>query len=202
MARLATGGSVSTAATLAISGPNTIANGYPFKRTASTGLCRTPRAIPKVQDRISSVRRGEAPVEPLRAYRATNRREDNAAGHLREGKAIVIKFPGKNEAEEKFPSVRQQGAIDGIVTRVGYCKLHHGVPILRNENDAFKQAYDQVIRPLSYEDKLKTMMVPLDMPVTRIMTTDQKTRYLDAIAQGFLEQGVALTEPEGRKVAA
>ena len=78
-------------------------------------------AIPKVQDRISSVRRGEAPVEPLRAYRAINRllREDNAAGHLREGKAIVIKFPGKNEAEEKFPSVRQQGAIDGIVTRVG-----------------------------------------------------------------------------------
>ena len=84
----------------------------------------------------------------------------------------------------------------------GYCKLHHGVPILRNENDAFKQAYDQVIRPLSYEDKLKTMMAPLDMPVTRVMTTDQKTRYLDAIAQGFLEQGVALTEPEGRKATA
>ena len=84
----------------------------------------------------------------------------------------------------------------------GYCKLHHGVPILRNENDAFKQAYDQVIRPLPYEDKLKTMMAPLDMPVTRVMTTDQKTRYLDAIAQGFLEQGVALTEPEGRKATA
>ena len=84
----------------------------------------------------------------------------------------------------------------------GYCKLRHGVPILRNENDAFKQAYDQVISPLSYEDKLKAMMAPLDMPVTRVMTTDQKTRYLDAIAQGFLEQGVALTEPEGRKVAA
>ena len=84
----------------------------------------------------------------------------------------------------------------------GYCKLHHGVPILRNENDAFKEAYDQVISPLPYEDKLKTMMAPLDMPVTRIMTTDQKTRYLDAIAQGFLEQGVALTEPEGRKATA
>ena len=84
----------------------------------------------------------------------------------------------------------------------GYCKLHHGVPILRNENDAFKQAYDQVISPLPYEDKLKTMMAPLDMPVTRVMTTDQKTRYLDAIAQDFLEQGVALTEPEGRKATA
>ena len=84
----------------------------------------------------------------------------------------------------------------------GYCKLHHGVPILRNENDAFKEAYDQVISPLPYEDKLKTMMAPLDMPVTRVMTTDQKTRYLDAIAQGFLEQGVALTEPEGRKATA
>ena len=77
----------------------------------------------------------------------------------------------------------------------GYCKLHHGVPILRNENEAFRLAYDQVIRPLPYEAKLKAMMVPLDMPVTRIMDVDQKTRYLNAVHQEFSEQGLMLTEP-------
>ena len=77
----------------------------------------------------------------------------------------------------------------------GYCKLHHGVPILRNENEAFRLAYDQVIRPLPYEAKLKAMMVPLDMPVTRIMNVDQKTRFLNAVHQEFSEQGLMLTEP-------
>lgn len=80
----------------------------------------------------------------------------------------------------------------------GYCKLHHGVPILRSENEDFREAYDAVIRPLPYEDKIRAMMVPLDMPVTRLMSTDQKTRYLEAISADFLEQGVVLTDPERR----
>lgn len=77
-----------------------------------------------------------------------------------------------------------------------YSKLHHGVPILRNENEEFREAYDRVIRPHSYEDKLTMMALPLDFPVTRLMTTDQKTRYLDAVYQDFKGQGVLLTEPE------
>ena len=39
------------------------------------------------------------------------------------------------------------------------------------------------------------MMEPLDLPVTRIMTTNQKTRYLDAIYRHFVEQGMQLTIP-------
>src|SRR5690606_26105095 len=35
-----------------------------------------------------------------------------------------------------------------------YCKLHFGVPILRGENEEFREAYDKIIRPHSYEDKL------------------------------------------------
>ena len=77
----------------------------------------------------------------------------------------------------------------------GYCKLHHGVPILRNENEAFRLAYDQVIRPLPYEAKLKAMMVPLDMPVTRIMDVDQKPRSLTAVHQEFGKRGLMLPEP-------
>ena len=80
----------------------------------------------------------------------------------------------------------------------GYCKLTLGVPILRAENERFRDAYDRHIKGLPYEQKLAMMMEPLDLPVTRLMTTDQHTRYLDALAQHFCEQGVRLTDPEGR----
>jgi hypothetical protein len=78
----------------------------------------------------------------------------------------------------------------------GFCKLHFGVPILRSENEAFCAVYDEVIRPLPYEAKIKTMMVPIDLPVTSKMTTKQKTAYLDQIHKHFAELGVVLTDPE------
>lgn len=77
-----------------------------------------------------------------------------------------------------------------------YCKLHIGVPILRNENEQFKEQYDSIVRPLPYDKKLEIMKVPIDLPVTRIMTTKQKTQYLDAMYQHFRGLGVNLTEPE------
>lgn len=77
----------------------------------------------------------------------------------------------------------------------GYCKLTMGVPILRAENELFCLKYDAVVKPLPYEQKLAIMMEPLDLPVTRLMTTEQKTRYLDAVYRHFTEQGVRLTEP-------
>ena len=79
-----------------------------------------------------------------------------------------------------------------------FCKLHFGVPIMRGESDSFRKIYDQIIRPLAYENKLTLMQVPLDMPVTRIMTTGQKKRYLDDIYQHFTGLGVQLTDPEDR----
>ena len=77
-----------------------------------------------------------------------------------------------------------------------YCKLHIGVPILRNENEIFRQQYENTIRPLPYEAKLAVMKVPIDLPVTRIMTTKQKAQYLDAIYQHFRGLGMQLTEPK------
>jgi hypothetical protein len=78
----------------------------------------------------------------------------------------------------------------------GFCKLTLGVPILRQENDDFRAKYDAVVRPLPYPQKLAIMMEPLDMPVTRLMTTRQKTAYLDAVFQRFSEMGLVLTIPE------
>lgn len=77
----------------------------------------------------------------------------------------------------------------------GICKLTMGVPILRAENDRFRESYDAMIRPLPYEHKLAFMMEPLDFPVTRLMTVWQKVRYLDHMHQHFSQLGVVLTDP-------
>ena len=77
----------------------------------------------------------------------------------------------------------------------GYVKLHYGIPILRNEDEEFKQSYDEVIRPLPYELKLKAMMIPLDFPVSRLMSTKQMKTYLDDIYVYFTGLGCKLTEP-------
>lgn len=78
----------------------------------------------------------------------------------------------------------------------GICKLQFGVPILRAENTAFREAYDSHVKGLPYETKVAIMTEPLDMPVTRLMTTKQKTTYLDNMSRWFTEQGVYLTYPE------
>lgn len=84
----------------------------------------------------------------------------------------------------------------------GECKLRHGVPILRAENEAFCEKYDRLIKPRPYEEKVELMMEPLDFPVTRIMTVDQHRRYLDAISQYYTAQGIILTDPDAMERAA
>lgn len=76
-----------------------------------------------------------------------------------------------------------------------YCKLTIGVPILRAEDETFREKYDAVVRPLPYEKKIALMKEPLDFPVTRLMTTRQATTYLEGIHRHFSEQGIALTDP-------
>lgn len=70
-----------------------------------------------------------------------------------------------------------------------YCKLHHGVPILRAEDDDFRQAYDGAIKGLPYERKLLAMRV---FPVTSRMSTRQLTKYADAVRDDFAARGVLL----------
>ncbi len=77
----------------------------------------------------------------------------------------------------------------------GYCKLTIGVPILRAENETFRERYDAVVKPLPYEQKIALMMEPLDFPITRLMTTKQGTAYLDGMHRHFSEKGIVLTDP-------
>lgn len=76
-----------------------------------------------------------------------------------------------------------------------FCKLHYGVPILRAEDDEWREVYDTAIKPLPYEKKLLAVRV---LPVTSHMSTKQMTQYLDTLYQEFTAKGVALTVPEDK----
>ena len=73
-----------------------------------------------------------------------------------------------------------------------FSKLHFGVPILRAEDDEFREAYDSVIKPLSYEKKLLAMKM---LPVTSEMTKKQISAYAEAMQAHFIQQGVRLEFP-------
>ena len=74
-----------------------------------------------------------------------------------------------------------------------YCKLHHGVPILRLADEEFRATYDRVIKQLSYENKLEAMKV---WPVTSLMTKAQLSEYAEAVQIDFARRGVVLKFPE------
>jgi hypothetical protein len=73
-----------------------------------------------------------------------------------------------------------------------YCKLHHGVPILRTEDEEFRETYDSAIKGLSYEKKLIVMRC---WPVTSIMTKPQLSKYAEAVQADFVVRGVRLEFP-------
>lgn len=79
-----------------------------------------------------------------------------------------------------------------------YCKLHFGVPILRAENEAFRQSYDTTMKHLPYEDKLAAIKA-FDLPVTRLMTVKQMTAFMDEMQRHWSQQSIRLTDPEALK---
>jgi len=74
-----------------------------------------------------------------------------------------------------------------------YCKLHHGVPILRAEDADFREFYDGALKGLTYEQKLGAMKY---LPVTSLMTKPQLSKYLEAVQADFQGKGVYLEFPE------
>lgn len=104
----------------------------------------------------------------------------------------------QNKLQRKWMlEAQQQGDMTAEEYR-GYCKLHFGVPIMRAENEEFRELYDRFVRHLSYEAKMAFMMEPFDFAVTRDMDTNQKTRYLDQVYVYLTGLGFKLTEPKKR----
>ena len=70
-----------------------------------------------------------------------------------------------------------------------HCKLHFGVPLLRAEDAEFREFYDNSIKGLSYEQKLKAMKY---LPVTSIMTNEQFGKYCKEMQLYFYDLDVHL----------
>lgn len=79
-----------------------------------------------------------------------------------------------------------------------YCKLHHGVPILRAEDAQFKEFYDSAIKGMDYEKKLTAMRF---LPVTSLMDKPQLSAYLESVQADFMRRGVMLEFPEAELAA-
>lgn len=73
-------------------------------------------------------------------------------------------------------------------------KLTIGIPILRADDQDFRESYDKTVRGLSYEDKIKIMR-DLEFPVTRLMKVRQMCRFMNEVQRRSLEAGFQLTEP-------
>ena len=75
-------------------------------------------------------------------------------------------------------------------------KLTIGVPLRREIDEDFRAVYDERIRPLSYEAKLAIMSPPIDLPVTRDLTTKGAAEYSNRVYDYWVGQGMRLTVPE------
>ena len=98
-----------------------------------------------------------------------------------------------NHFHALYAQIAQQwdGMTQKDVTR--HCKLHYGIPILRRDDEDFRNVYDKSLKKLEYVEKLQAMDY---MSVTRLFSTKQGVEYIDEINREFTEQGFLLVPPE------
>lgn len=73
------------------------------------------------------------------------------------------------------------------------CKLIHGIPILRRDDEEFRGMYNKtILHNLNYEEKLRAMEW---FPVTRLFSKKQFSEYLDIVIQEYSKQGVSIVMP-------
>lgn len=81
-----------------------------------------------------------------------------------------------------------------------FCKLHLGVPILRDADPDFRAFYDKALKHLPYELKLAAMDY---LPVTSLMAKPQMSAYHAAMQQHFADRyGVELKYRDPEQAAA
>lgn len=72
-------------------------------------------------------------------------------------------------------------------------KLDHGIPILCESSETYRNFCRLTLKPLSYEQRKEAMRFT---PVTSEMNVGQMIRFLDAVERECLENGIALTAPD------
>jgi hypothetical protein len=135
-------------------------------------------------------------------------------GMFREKKFVVVSMrPGKDRTLDQnalwfafYKRISEMTQIGDASEARKYCKLHHGVQILLNEDQDFQAAWYRVMRHLSYEEKLDMMgdcrlFGPDGMPVTSLFNRAQGITYTDRIVADFSARGVVFSDLLGEEAA-
>lgn len=126
---------------------------------------------------------------------------------IESGPVEIIVQPFDETASDKRRSTRQNRLIYKLYQRIGKtlyggdelharreCKLKIGCGILYRERKDFAKTFDDVIRPLPHEIRLKAMDL---VEVSSIMTVKMGTEYIKSIIQQYSERGCYFLDLEG-----
>ena len=121
----------------------------------------------------------------------------------RQHKFVVVSLrPGKDRTLDQnalwfalYQRIAQMTQIGDVEDARRYCKLHFGVPIMRNADADFRDAWNRMFLHLTYEQKLELMgpcaiFGPDGFPVTRLFNREQGIAYTDKIVTEFSAKGV------------
>ena len=121
----------------------------------------------------------------------------------RQHKFVVVSLrPGKDRTLDQnalwfalYQRIAQMTQIGDVEDARRYCKLHFGVPIMRNADADFRDAWNRMFLHLTYEQKLELMgpcaiFGPDGFPVTRLFERAQGIAYTDKIVAEFSAKGV------------
>lgn len=133
---------------------------------------------------------------------------------FREEKFVVVSMrPGKDRTLDQnalwfaiYKRIAEMTQIGDASDARKFCKLHHGVQILLNEDQDFQQAWYRVMRHLSYEEKLDMMgdcrlFGPDGMPVTSLFNRAQGIAYTERVVADFSARGVVFSDLLGEAAA-
>lgn len=109
-----------------------------------------------------------------------------------DGFVVEIKPPRRNRGQNDlshalYEDIARALPEDDALGWKCYTKLHHGVPLLRAEDEEFRETYDKAIKGLTYEQKLAVMKI---LPVTSLMNKKQISKYIEAVKADFIPRGV------------
>ena len=86
---------------------------------------------------------------------------------------------------------RQTGDEPGAVK--GYCKAKFGLPIMKRDNPEWVAKYEPMYLPLDYQTRIALFEI---IPLTSQMKLPQMMEYMDAVQRHYIQQGIALTDPD------
>jgi hypothetical protein len=133
---------------------------------------------------------------------------------FREKKFVVVSLrPGKDRTLDQnsmwfklYQRIAQMTQIGDVEDARRYCKLHIGVPIMRNDDEDFREGWNRIFLNLPYEQKLELMGAcsifgPDGFPVTRLFNRVQGIAYTDRIVDEFTAKGVFFSDLMGEVAA-